>query len=129
MLGSRRTGHLYPSTCNALLSDVVPCSTVCWFGFFFFNSQAKCAVMDLVVTLLPATPSQLSSSIPAMGGWKGCSLPALHSETVSLSQTLRLNSGQGAERASPSVPIKFTATRFAAGGSSLHTQDTLPCHH
>lgn len=39
MLGNR-TGHLHPSTRSALLSDVVCCSTVCWFGFFFqFLSQ------------------------------------------------------------------------------------------
>lgn len=64
MLGSRSTGRLCPSTCSALLSDVVSCCSVCWFGFVF-NSQANCAMMDLA-----ATPSQLSSSIPAMGGCK-----------------------------------------------------------
>lgn len=78
---------------------------------------------------LAATPSQLSSSVWAVGGCKGCSLPAPCCETAFLSQTLRLKSGQGSERASSSAFSKFTATQIATGGSNLHTQKTLPCHH
>lgn len=104
------------------LSDVVSCSSVCRSGFLF-NSQANCAMMDLA-----ATPSQLSNSIPAMGGCKGCSLPALCWETAPLPQTPRLNNGQGSERASSSVSAKITNTPFATGGSNLQTQKALLCH-
>lgn len=54
-------------------------------------------MMDLAATLLPATPSQLSSSILATGGCKSCSLPVLRWETVSLSETLRLDNETGSQ--------------------------------
>lgn len=54
-------------------------------------------MMDLAATLLPATPSQLSSGILAAGGCKGCSLPVLRWETVSLSETPRLDNEGGSQ--------------------------------
>lgn len=52
-------------------------------------------MMDLAATLPPATPSQLMSSILAVGGCKGCSI--LQWETVSLSETLRLDNEGGSQ--------------------------------
>lgn len=53
--------------------------------------------MALAATFSPATPSQLSSSILAAAGCKGCSLPVLRWETVSLSETLRLGNEGGSQ--------------------------------
>lgn len=84
-LGSRRIGQLYPSACSALLLEVSYCST----AFFQFFSQM--CNDGFGSHSLASHPSQLSSSVLAAGGCKGCSLPILQWETVSLSETLKLD--------------------------------------